>query len=179
MKNKQNKFIILFPIVGVLWIAGCGTKGHTPPDAAKNSQNSQSLESQKPTVQPTNAKPKVIQVQTGRYSAIVAVPTTPQHQLLQVIISIVIPDYIRTVRETIRYVLKRSGYQLSEPKQYQNELAELFAKQLPEVHRHIGPMTLEDALTILTTPAFVLVEDPVHRLISYQLDDNYSKETLK
>ncbi|MCK4842399.1 MAG: hypothetical protein KAT04_11065, partial [Methylococcales bacterium] len=94
------------------------------------------------------------------------------------IISIAVPEYIRTVRETIRYVLKRSGYQLSEPKQYQNELVELFAKQLPEVHRYIGPMTLEDALTILTTPEFFLVEDPVHRLISYQLDDNYSKETL-
>lgn len=179
MKNNQNKFIILFPIVGVLWIAGCATKGHTPPDATKNLKNSQSLESQKPAVLPTKSKPKAIQVQTGRYSAIVAVPTTPQHQLLQVIISIVVPEYIRTVRETIRYVLKRSGYQLIEPKQYQNELAELFAKQLPEVHRHIGPMTLEDALTILTTPAFVLIEDPVHRLISYQLDNKYSKETLK
>lgn len=178
MKNKQNKFIILFPIVGVLWIAGCATKVHTPPDVTKNPQNSQSLESQKSAVQPTKSKSKTIQVQTGRYSTIVAVPTTHQQQLLQVIISIVIPEYIRTVRETIRYVLKRSGYKLSEPKQYQNELAELFAKQLPEVHRHIGPMTLEDALTILTTPAFVLVEDPVHRLISYHLDDNYLRETL-
>lgn len=178
MKTKQNKFIILFPIVSMLWTAGCTTKGHTLPDATKNPQNSQSLESQKSAVEPTKSKPKAIQVQTGRYSAIVAVPTTPQHQLLQVIISIAVPDYIRTVRETIRYVLKRSGYQLSEPKKHQDELAELFAKKLPEVHRHIGPMTLEDALTILTTPAFVLVEDPVHRLISYQLDDNYSKETL-
>lgn len=179
MKNKQNKFIILFPIVGVLWIAGCATKGHTPPDATKNSQNSQSLESQKPTVLSTKVKSKAIQVQTGRYSAIVAEPTTPQHQLLQVIISIAVPEFIRTVRETIRYALKRSGYQLSEPKPYQKALVELFAKKLPEVHRHIGPMTLEDALTMLTTPAFVLVEDPVHRLISYQLDENYSKETLK
>jgi type IV pili sensor histidine kinase/response regulator len=148
MKNNQNKFIIIFPIVGMLWTAGCANKGHTPPDVTKNPQNSQSLEIQKSAVQPTKPKPKpkpkpkAIQVQTGRYSAIFAIPTTPQHQLLQVIISIVVPDYIRTVRETIRYVLKRSSYKLSEPKQHQNELVELFAKQLPEVHRHIGPMTL-------------------------------------
>ena len=91
-------------------------------------------------------------------------------------ITVTIPDEIETIGQTIRYLLRRSGYQLINPQQQQPELAQLFSKRLPDVHRHLGPMTLENALTILTTPAFTLIEDPVHRLISYQLDDLFLGE---
>ena len=112
-------------------------------------------------------------VQTGRYSAIAALPTPSQRQLLQVMITVTIPDEITTIGQTIQYLLRRSGYQLTGPKYQQTELTQLFTNRLPDVHRQLGPMTLEDALTILTTPAFILIEDPVHRLISYQLDGRY------
>jgi len=72
----------------------------------------------------------------------------------------------------------RSGYQLVQPQAQQIELSRFFLKRLPAVHRHIGPMSLEDALTILTAPAFKLNQDPVRRLISYELDTRFAGETL-
>ena len=119
---------------------------------------------------------KSMGVQTGRYSVIASTPTHSQRQLLQVMITVTIPDDIETIGQTIRYLLRRSGYQLINHQQQQPELAQLFSKRLPDVHRHLGPMTLENALTILTTPAFTLIEDPIHRLISYQLDDLFLGE---
>jgi len=117
-------------------------------------------------------------VQTGRYSSIRSTPTSPQRDLLQVMITLTIPDEITRVGDTLGYVLKRSGYQLQQPKPNQHELSRLFVKRLPNVHRQLGPMTLEDALTILVAPAFLLQEDPVHRLISYQLNEDYAGVTL-
>ena len=117
-------------------------------------------------------------IQTGRYSTVQAKPTQSQRQLLQVMISVTIPDDITTIGQTISYLLKRSGYQLVQPQADQLELTAFFNKGLPEVHRHIGPMTLEDALSILTAPAFTLHEDPVQRLISYDLDSRYTGDIL-
>lgn len=117
-------------------------------------------------------------IQTGRYSTVQAKPTQPQRQLLQVIISVTIPDDITTIGQTIHYLLKRSGYQLVQPQADQPELTAFFNKRLPEVHRHLGPMTLEDALSILAAPAFTFHEDTVQRLISYSLDSRYAGDTL-
>ena len=44
----------------------------------------------------------------------------------------------------------------------------LFALPLPEVHRQLGPMSLQQALETLAGPAFQLVEDPVHRLVAFE-----------
>ncbi len=44
----------------------------------------------------------------------------------------------------------------------------MFALPLPAVHRSLGPMTLRDALKTLAGPAFNLVQDPVHRLITFE-----------
>jgi type IV pili sensor histidine kinase/response regulator len=44
----------------------------------------------------------------------------------------------------------------------------LFGLPLPEAHRALGPMPLRLALTTLAGPAFVLVEDSVHRLVSFE-----------
>lgn len=117
-------------------------------------------------------------VQTGRYSSIKSQLTQAQRELLQVMITVSIPDEITSIGETIAYLLKRSGYQLMQPEAKQIELTKFFLKRLPDVHRHIGPMTLEDALIILTSPAFKLNNDPVRRLISYELDKQYVGELL-
>jgi type IV pili sensor histidine kinase/response regulator len=48
------------------------------------------------------------------------------------------------------------------------ETLALFALPLPAVHHHLGPMTLREALETLAGPAFHLVQDPVHRLITFE-----------
>jgi len=122
--------------------------------------------------------PHITDIQAGRYSSIKSKPTQSQRELLQVVITVSIPDEITSIGQTIEYLLKRSGYQLVQPQAKQIELTRFFLKRLPDVHRHIGPMSLEDALIILTAPAFKLNQDPVSRLISYELDTCFAGEIV-
>lgn len=104
-------------------------------------------------------------IQTGRYTAVPATPTLPQREPLQVMITVTIPNELQTVGQAAHYLLKRSGYRLDnslDPK-----VIQLFFNPLPDVQRHLGPMTLEDALTVLVTPAFVPVADSIRRTINY------------
>lgn len=111
-------------------------------------------------------------VQTGRYTVISALPSLAQTQLLEVIITVSIPHDIHSIGEAARYLLKRSGYQLIPEPIQGDKAAKILAKPLPEIHRKIGPMRLIDALSMLTAPAFELINDPVNREIRYQLKRN-------
>lgn len=131
-------------------------------DTAKASGNkSESTETVKPIVQ------------TGRYTVIQAAPTPAQKNLLDVMITVTIPNDINTIDATIRYLLIRSGYHMPLMPSQDQEVIQILSKPLPEIHRKIGPMRLIDALTMLTTPAFEMVTDPVKREIRYQLNNNY------
>jgi type IV pili sensor histidine kinase/response regulator len=50
----------------------------------------------------------------------------------------------------------------------EQDTLDLFALPLPDAHRSLGPMPLQTALETLTGPAFRLVEDPVHRLLTFE-----------
>ncbi len=117
-------------------------------------------------------------VQSGRYTSLKAIPTQEQIRLLDVIIKVKIPDHIHTISASIRYLLKRSGYQLTGEDSQGDKVAEILSRQLPEVHRNIGPMTLMAALNMLTTPAFILIEDPVRREVHYRLKQQYQTGDL-
>jgi type IV pili sensor histidine kinase/response regulator len=104
-------------------------------------------------------------VQTGRYSALIAGPTDSQRHPLQVIIDVTIPEEHVTIEQALCYLLRRSCYSLDAA--LRPDVARLLAKPLPEVHRKLGPIALQDALTVLVTPNFVVSEDPVNRLIRF------------
>ena len=112
-------------------------------------------------------------VQTGRYSVIKTGPTQDQSQLLDVMITVTIPNNIHTIRETVKYLLKRSGYRMAPEPVQEQKVSRFLSKQLPSIHRKIGPMKLIDALNMLTSPAFVLVDNPVKREIGFQLKSKY------
>ena len=42
----------------------------------------------------------------------------------------------------------------------------------------MGPMTLEDALSVLAAPAFTLHEDPLERVIRYDLNSRHAGDSL-
>jgi type IV pili sensor histidine kinase/response regulator len=67
--------------------------------------------------------------------------------------------------EFIPVVLKRSGYQLCETP---SAVTELYALPLPAAHRHLGPMTLRDALLTLAGPAWELHADERARQICFE-----------
>ena len=107
-------------------------------------------------------------VQVGRYSMIAATPTAAQTDLLATTINVQFPQRIQTLEEAVRHLLQRSGYRLAAAESIGPETMALFALPLPAVHRSLGPMTLRDALATVAGSAFRLVQDPVHRLITFE-----------
>ena len=177
MKPAINSNFTLLFLISILGMLSCSSTGQS----VENTVDQARQQAEIPAVVTQQEYPYYStpsDIQTGRYSSIKSQPTQSQRELLQVMITVSIPDEITSIGETIAYLLKRSGYQLMQPEAKQIELTSFFLKRLPDVHRHIGPMTLEDALTILTSPAFKLNSDPVRRLISYELDKRYAGEIL-
>lgn len=109
------------------------------------------------------------EVQVGRYSALRALPTVAQADLLSTTITARFPERIQTVGEAVRYLLQRSGYRLADHHVANSVTADLPGLPLPTVHRNLGPITLQQALETLIGPVFRLVLDPVHRLIAFEL----------
>ncbi len=107
------------------------------------------------------------EVQVGRYSSLPAMPTVAQADLLAAIVTVTFPARIHTVGEAVNYLLQRSGYRMADA--VSPETMQLLELPLPAVHRSLGPITLTQALQTLAGPAFLLIHDPVHRLISFEL----------
>ena len=107
-------------------------------------------------------------VQVGRYATVRAVPTPEQRDLLVAQVSLSFPKTVATVGEAVRHLLQSSGYRLSPQHAAEPTRQSLLNLPLPEPHRTLGPMRLKTALETLVGPAFRLVEDPVHRLVSFE-----------
>lgn len=108
------------------------------------------------------------EIQAGRYSMLSATPTKAQADLLATTVTVQFPERILNIGEAVRHLLQRSGYRLASPEASGQDIDSLFALPLPAVHRNLGPMTLQDALETLAGPEFHLVQDPVHRLITFE-----------
>ena len=104
----------------------------------------------------------------GRYATLPALPTQEQVRLLSAIVNVAFPASVVTIGQAVHYLLQPSGYRLS-PQGTSEPIREtLLDLPLPEPHRALGPMPLKTALETLAGPAFRLVEDPVHRLVSFE-----------
>ena len=107
-------------------------------------------------------------VQVGRYRSVFAGPTEGQADLLSAMVTVEVPSGVSTVGEAVHYLLRGSGYRLAAETASDPARADLLGLPLPEAHRSLGPMPLQDALETLGGPAFRLVEDPLHRLVSFE-----------
>ena len=123
----------------------------------------------------TNEANRIEAMQTGRYSYIKNIPPVDQLNPLKVVIKTTIPQSVDTVGETVKFLLVRSGYVLAESSVLSKEAKALLSLPLPQVHRNIGPMTLDRALHTLSGDAFELVVDPVHRKITYELSTKLAR----
>ena len=104
----------------------------------------------------------------GRYATVRALPTQEQIQLLSIFVDVAFPASVITVGQAVEYLLQPSGYRLAPQDTAEPSRATLLNLPLPEPHRVLGPMPLKTALETLAGPAFRLVEDPVHRLVSFE-----------
>jgi conjugative transfer region protein (TIGR03748 family) len=104
----------------------------------------------------------------ARYSTVRAVPTVAQQDLLAASVRTTLPPSVVRVGEAINALLAPSGYRLADSQAAGPDRETLLALPLPDSHRDLGPMPLRLALATLAGPAFVLVEDPVHRIVSFE-----------
>ena len=151
---------LLAGFLGLLWSAlagGCATTTMpTAPDLIEEV-----------SAAPEASAPEFIPVvRYGRYTLVELAPTAAQRDLLLQTIDVSMPEDARaTVGDGLRHVLKRSGYQLCETP---SAVTELYALPLPAAHRHLGPMTLRDALLTLAGPAWELHADERARQICFE-----------
>ena len=117
-------------------------------------------------------------IQTDRYSAVEPEPTIGQEVPLLTLVTIKYPRQINTVGQAISYTLKRSGYRFAPQYAHDPNMKVLIKLPLPEVHRQLGPMTVKQVLNTLSGSAFMLVTDPVHRYISFELIPEYRSLVL-
>ena len=108
-------------------------------------------------------------VQVGRYLTVAPIPTAEQLEPLSVIVNVRFPRSVHTVGGALQHLLPPSGYQLADTRHADPQLAVLTTRPLPEVHRQIGPMTLQEALSTLAGEGWQLEVDPVYRLVSFRL----------
>ncbi len=113
-------------------------------------------------------------VQVERYSTVAPVPRAAQIDPLQAVVAIAFPDQISTVGDALHYLLRRTGYRFASREATDPASTALMRQPLPAVHRQLGPITVSRALTTLAGPAWYLVVDPVHRLVSFELVRRYA-----
>lgn len=163
----MNRFYITIIILAV---AGCATRPVSHPTKttplAKKAQEIKVGQAAPPD--PTPAIPKTPPVvRVGRFRELTAAPLPEEQDLLEVIIDITFPGQVTKVNEAIGWLLLRSGWRLEASA---DGPLPVMAAPLPEVHRHLGPMTLRQALKVLTGDQYRLCEDPRRRVLWYRLN---------
>jgi conjugative transfer region protein (TIGR03748 family) len=108
-------------------------------------------------------------VKVGRYLTVAPIPTAEQLEPLSVIVNVRFPRSVHTVGGALQHLLPPSGFQLADTRHADPQLAVLMTRPLPEVHRQVGPMTLQEALSTLAGEGWQLEVDPVYRLVSFRL----------
>jgi conjugative transfer region protein (TIGR03748 family) len=107
-------------------------------------------------------------IQSARYSVIYPQPTPEQHDLLASTAPRRVPDEIATVGGAVDWALKPAGYRLVTRGHLSDEAKDLLNLPLPDAHRQFDALPVRDVLALLVGPAFRVVQDPIHRLISVE-----------
>jgi type IV pili sensor histidine kinase/response regulator len=108
------------------------------------------------------------EVTVARYSTLPLVPSSAQQDPLSEITEQNFDDDIQRIGEALERVLEPTGYRLATDAHADPRRATLLALPLPAVHRHLGPLPRRAMLSVLAGAPWILVEDPLHRLVSFE-----------
>ena len=119
------------------------------------------------------------EVQVGRYSSVQPLPTPSQEDVFQTISSVDFPNSVETVGDAVNHVLVEQGYKLASGDKVDERMQVLLDLPLPKSHRSLGPMTLKTILETLAGPVWFVVQDPVHRLVAFELCEKKPSKEAK
>lgn len=125
----------------------------------------------------THAIPASDEVQVGRYSTMKTLPTDAQKNIFATVVHVQFDSTIKTVGDAMRNLLQDQGIRLAVPKSKDACVRTLIALPLPRTHRNLGPISLQRALETLAGPVWRLVQDPIHRLVSFELCNGEGEAT--
>lgn len=112
--------------------------------------------------------------QIGRYVTVANKPQAAQINPLLTVVQVHFPQEIETVGDAIDYWIAYSGYKLVSADKQSAALSEVLKQKLPQSDRSLGPLTIQDGLRVLVgQDVFELACDPLHRLVSFDLNKKY------
>ena len=104
---------------------------------------------------------------TGRYELQSIAPRDAQTDPLSALTEVRLVPEIQTTGEAVATLLQGTGYRLLSNPGWQMRL--LLERPLATVHRFLGPISVRRALRTLAGAEWDLIEDPVHRLVAFEL----------
>ncbi|MCF6231101.1 MAG: hypothetical protein L3J62_10025 [Gammaproteobacteria bacterium] len=96
-----------------------------------------------------------------------------QKELLSAVVEHRFGVDVFNVEQALKQVLSGSGFTLAAPSSVDPNLYILLQSGFPKIQRHIGPARIDAILEAIAGPAWELVVDPLHRLISFELKREY------
>ena len=158
------------------FILGCAARPDGMAGKAVQGIPDATLAEAAPTVYQVGKLPEPGQTaQTGRYSYVAVGTQAAQVDPLLAVIDVRLPPDVTTVEEAVNYLLRRSGFNLLPPDPGDQPVNYLLSQPLPEVHRHLGPISLREALLTLGGKAFLVNVDYVYRKIGYHVSPAYAE----
>ena len=132
------------------------------------------------TVQANTTDTTDSRILESRYLTVQVGPEVAKTDLLKSIVDLRVPEQITTVGGALDFLLRPYGFQLdnSHEADEQPEADEqylLLILMLPEPHRHLGSMTLMDALITLGGKSFRPLINPVKRSVHYRLREGFGQ----
>ncbi|HAU1838713.1 TPA: hypothetical protein RJX18_000209 [Legionella pneumophila] len=109
--------------------------------------------------------------QIGRYATVSNQPLAAQINPLKTVQQIYFPSSVQTIGEAVGYWLRYSGYHLAPQDKQSESLTQILQQPLPQVTRHLGPLTIADGLSVLVGKSlFTLKQDDLSREINFSFN---------
>lgn len=112
-------------------------------------------------------------IQTDRFTVVEAGPAHDERDPLSVVVQLNFPPSVVTVEDAMKFALKRSGWDLMVHPAGDSALSLTLSRPLPLTHRSLSSMPLRTALHTLVGSYYEPIEDPIRRLYSFDLKDQY------
>ena len=114
----------------------------------------------------SSARPIGNSVRTGRYEKTRTEPRAVQADPLSALVEVRLDAGLGTVGRAMESLLQGTGYRL---RHRGRQMQLLTSRPLASVQRFLGPVPVRDALRTLAGAEWELLQDPVHRLVAFEL----------
>ncbi len=113
--------------------------------------------------------------QINRYASVENKPLLSQVNPLLTVQHIHFPKNVITVGDALTYWIQHSGFKLVDEAQLPSALKALMTAPLPQVDRTLGPLTVQDGLSVLVgQDVFTLIQNPLTRTVNFKLKPTYA-----